>query len=46
MYFAATYVTYSPLYCYYISALIYLVINIILGKGLSMFELRLQKSDR
>ncbi len=38
--------TYSPLYCYYISALIYLVINIILGRGLSMFEIRLQKSDR
>ncbi len=38
--------TYSPLYCYYISAMIYLILNIILGRGLSMFELRLQKSDR
>ncbi len=38
--------TYSPLYCYYISAIIYLILNIALGKGLSMFEVRLKKSDR
>ena len=38
--------TYSPLYCYYISAIIYLILNIILGKGVSMFEVRMKKSDR
>ena len=38
--------TYSPLYCYYISAIIYLILNLALGRGLSMFEVRLQRSDR
>lgn len=38
--------TYNPLPCYYISAIIYLVLNIVLGKGINIFERRLQKSDR
>lgn len=38
--------TYNPLPCYYISAIIYLALNIILGKGLNIFERRLRKSER
>lgn len=38
--------TYNPLSCYYISAIIYLALNIILGKGLNSFEGRLRKSER
>lgn len=38
--------TYNPLPCYYISAIIYLTLNICLGKGLSVFEGRLKKSER
>ena len=38
--------TYNPLPCYYISAIIYLALNIILGKGLNSFEGRLRKSER
>jgi len=38
--------TYNPLPCYYISALIYLALNIVLGKGLNIFEVRLKKSER
>ncbi len=38
--------TYNPLPCYYISALIYLTLNIILGKGLTIFEGRLKRSER
>lgn len=38
--------TYNPLPCYYISGIIYLVLNICLGKGLNIFERRLQKSER
>ena len=38
--------TYNPLPCYYISAVIYLALNIILGKGLNIFEGRLRKSER
>lgn len=38
--------TYNPLPCYYISALIYLALNIILGRGLNIFEMRLRKNDR
>ena len=38
--------TYNPLPCYYISAIIYLALNIILGKGLNIFEGRLKKSER
>ena len=38
--------TYNPLPCYYISALIYLTLNIVLGKGLNIFEVRLKKSER
>ncbi len=38
--------TYNPLPCYYISAIIYLALNICLGKGLSVFEGRLKKSER
>ena len=36
----------NPLPCYYISAIIYLALNIILGKGLNIFEGRLRKSER
>ena len=38
--------TYNPLPCYYISALIYLTLNIVLGKGLNIFETRLKQSER
>ena len=38
--------TYNPLPCYYISAIIYRALNIILGKGLNIFEGRLRKSER
>ena len=38
--------TYNPHPCYYISAIIYLALNIILGKGLNIFEGRLRKSER
>ena len=38
--------TYNPLPCYYISALIYLTLNIVLGKGLNIFEMRLNQSER
>lgn len=38
--------TYNPLPCYYISALIYLALNIVLGKGLNIFEGRLKRSER
>jgi ABC-type amino acid transport system permease subunit len=36
--------TYNPLPCYYISAIIYLILNIVMGKGLNIFERRLQRS--
>lgn len=36
--------TYNPLPCYYISAAIYLVLNIVMGKGLNIFERRMQRS--
>ena len=38
--------TYNPLPCYYISAIIYLTLNIVLGKGLDLFERRMKGSDR
>lgn len=38
--------TYNALPCYYISALIYLALNIILSRGVSIFEGRLRKSER
>lgn len=38
--------TYNPLPCYYISAIIYLTLNLILGKGLDIFEGRLKRSER
>lgn len=38
--------TYNPLPCYYISALIYLALNVLLGKGLNIFEGRMKKSER
>ena len=38
--------TYNPLPCYYISALIYLTLNIVLGRGLNIFEMRLKQSER
>ena len=38
--------TYNPLPCYYISALIYLALNILLGKGLNIFERRMKKSEK
>ena len=38
--------TYNPLPCYYISAIIYLTLNVVLGKGLDIFERRMKRSDR
>ena len=38
--------TYNPLPCYYISAIIYLVLNIVLGKGINIFEVRMKKNER
>ncbi|MBP5749167.1 MAG: amino acid ABC transporter permease [Firmicutes bacterium] len=38
--------TYNPLPCYYISALIYLTLNVVLGRGLNIFEMRLKQSER
>ena len=38
--------TYNPLPCYYISALIYLALNLVTGKGVDLFERRLKRSDR
>ena len=38
--------TYNPLPCYYISAIIYLTLNVVLGKGLNIFEIRLKQSER
>ena len=38
--------TYNPLPCYYISGIIYLALNIVLDKGLDIFERRMKRSDR
>lgn len=38
--------TYNPLPCYYISALIYLFLNIVLGKGINIFEVRMKRNER
>lgn len=38
--------TYNPLPCYYISAIIYLLLNVVAGKGVNIFERRLKRSDR
>ena len=38
--------TYNPLPCYYISAVIYLILNIVVGKGVDTFERRLKSSER
>lgn len=38
--------TYDPLPCYYISAMIYLVLNIVLGRGLNIFERRMKRNER
>ena len=38
--------TYNPLPCYYISAILYLLLNIILGKGINIFEVRLTRNER
>ncbi len=38
--------TYNPLPCYYITAIIYLILNLVMGKGVNIFERRLQKSER
>ena len=38
--------TYNPLPCYYISGIIYLILNLVAGKGVSIFERRLKRSDR
>ncbi len=38
--------TYNPLPCYYISAIIYLILNIVLGKGMNIFERRMKRSER
>ena len=31
---------------YYISAILYLLLNIILGKGINIFEVRLKRNER
>ena len=38
--------TYNPLPCYYISAILYLLLNIILGKGINILEVRLKRNER
>ena len=38
--------TYNPLPCYYLSAVIYLILNIVVGKGVDTFERRLKRSER
>lgn len=38
--------TYDPLPCYYISAIIYLILNLVMGKGVNILERRLKRSDR
>ena len=38
--------TYNPLPCYYISAILYLLLNIILGQGINIFEVRLKRNER
>ena len=38
--------TFNPLPCYYISAIIYLTLNVVLGRGLNIFEMRLKQSER
>lgn len=38
--------TYNPLPCYYISAILYLLLNIILGKEINIFEVRLKRNER
>lgn len=38
--------TYNPLPCYYISAILYLLLNIIMGKGINIFEVRLKRNER
>lgn len=38
--------TYNPLPCYYISSILYLLLNIILGKGINIFEVRLKRNER
>ena len=38
--------TSNPLPCYYISAVIYLILNIVVGKGVDTFERRLKRSER
>ncbi len=38
--------TYNPLPCYYISAILYLLLNVILGKGINIFEVRLKRNER
>ncbi len=37
--------TYNPLPCYYISAIIYLILNLVIGGGINVFERRLRSSD-
>ena len=37
--------TYNPLPCYYISAIIYLILNLVMGHGIDLFERRLRNSD-
>ena len=38
--------TYDPLPCYYISAIIYLILNLVMGKGVNILERKLKRSDR
>ena len=37
--------TYNPLPCYYISAIIYLILNLVMCHGIDLFERRLRNSD-
>ena len=37
--------TYNPLPCYYISAIIYLILSLVMGPGIDLFERRLRNSD-
>jgi His/Glu/Gln/Arg/opine family amino acid ABC transporter permease subunit len=38
--------TYNPLPSYYITATIYLLLNLVMGRGVTLFERRLQKNER
>lgn len=38
--------TYNPLPCYYISAIIYLALNLLMGKGVDLFERRMRRNEQ